>query len=240
MATPPIVQRRTPLGTLISPRWDAEQIAKVEAAEAAMGYPICGGKSKTQPGEVCKASAGFGTNHLGDGRCKFHGGSAPIKHGRLSLLRHRDISSRVEQFADDGQLMDIRNAVATTWATLDTLLEDDATITPDRAQDIINAMSRVSNMIKQHHDITVGQKITIEVPQFMEWAENLYELAIKYLMAVGGDVRGFLAEAQQYYSSAVAIVTGDSPPAIGPGDSFETEELLRPGEPEPGSAEGAA
>ena len=72
----------------------------------------------------------------------------------------------------------------------------------------------------------------------MEWAESLYELAVKYLMASGGDVRGFLAEAQQYYSGAVAIVTGDSPPALGTSDSFETEEVLRPGEQEPAGEEG--
>jgi hypothetical protein len=35
----------------------------------------CG--AKTRAGGRCKNAAGFGTDHVGAGRCKFHGGMAP-------------------------------------------------------------------------------------------------------------------------------------------------------------------
>ncbi len=36
---------------------------------------ICGAKAKST-GEPCKLVAGYGTDHLGEGRCKFHGGAS--------------------------------------------------------------------------------------------------------------------------------------------------------------------
>lgn len=38
-------------------------------------YPLCGAKKKN--GEMCRAFAGQSTDHLGIGRCKYHGGSTP-------------------------------------------------------------------------------------------------------------------------------------------------------------------
>ena len=36
--------------------------------------------------EYCKQRAGFGTPHVGQGRCKFHGGLTPTKHGVYSKI----------------------------------------------------------------------------------------------------------------------------------------------------------
>jgi len=221
----------TPGGTIISREWPQDHLQRVIDLEAELGYPICGARTQNLDPELghklpCRHRAGFGTEHYGEGRCKFHGGGAVPKHGRYSVLRHYDLAERVTMFFDNQELMDIRTAVATSYAALDTMLEEDALISPERAQEIITAMARIGTMIKQHHDITEGQKIMIEVPQFMEWSEHLYELAIKYLLAANGDVRGFLAEAQQYYSSAIAIVTGDRPPAFGDGSTHEAEIVL--------------
>jgi len=36
---------------------------------------ICGAKAKST-GEECKLVAGYGTSHLGEGRCKYHGGAS--------------------------------------------------------------------------------------------------------------------------------------------------------------------
>ncbi len=220
----------TPKGVVISPYWDEEWIRKVEEMEATLNFIPCG--AKTNAGRPCNSRAGAGTEHYGEGRCKFHGGKTPIQHGRRSTLRHQKLGTKIQEFLSNPDLLDIRTAIVTTWAAIDTMLEEDTLITPDRAQEIVATMSRVGTMIKQHHDITEGQKIMIEVPQFMEWAEFLYELAIKHILAVGGDTRAFLSEAQQYYTGAVSIVTGNgnSAPALGPGDSVEIEELLRPGE----------
>jgi hypothetical protein len=55
--------------------------------------PLCGnltrGKGTNKDGSPrlklpCKRIAGHGTTHLGTGKCKYHGGSNPIKHGLFS------------------------------------------------------------------------------------------------------------------------------------------------------------
>jgi hypothetical protein len=44
-------------------------------SEERSDYPLCGAKKKN--GEECRAFAGQGTDHLGIGACKYHGGSTP-------------------------------------------------------------------------------------------------------------------------------------------------------------------
>src|SRR5688572_14793523 len=60
----------------------------------------CG--AKTRAGHGCKLVAGFKTDHLGQGRCKFHGGASLIKHGRYSTITRPRIQALLEQFAADG------------------------------------------------------------------------------------------------------------------------------------------
>ncbi|MBU0609035.1 MAG: hypothetical protein KKI08_14205 [Armatimonadetes bacterium] len=45
---------------------------------------LCGAKNRS--GNPCRQVAGMGTNHLGAGRCKYHGGATPIKHGMYSKI----------------------------------------------------------------------------------------------------------------------------------------------------------
>lgn len=47
---------------------------------------LCGAKARSNGGAPCRQPAGFGTWHPGTGRCKFHGGAVPVKHGRRSKV----------------------------------------------------------------------------------------------------------------------------------------------------------
>jgi len=51
-------------------------------------HPICGARAKSKAGEPCRRPAGWGTDHLGTGRCKFHGGRSPGVPGNQNALRH--------------------------------------------------------------------------------------------------------------------------------------------------------
>lgn len=213
-----------PHGTMISRHWEPEYVELVRQVEETKGFPICGGKKKHRtdhpdlPG-VCKMPAGSGTDHPGEGRCKKHGGNikSTLKDGRSSILRHRRISAKMQQFLETQELMDIRSAVALAYAALDEVLGEDEMIPPDRMQEIVQAASRIGTLIKQHHDVTEGQKLVIEVPQFMQWAEHMYVLAIKYIQLAGGNPRDFLTEAEAYFTYAVGSAIGDGVAALGAG-----------------------
>lgn len=74
----------------------------------------------------CSHPAGYGTDHLGTGRCKYHGGMAGRKpvHGRQSRAC-RDIRAKVDEFMEKGvpQLLDLSKELVTQRILLNTMLE---------------------------------------------------------------------------------------------------------------------
>lgn len=57
--------------------------------------------------KYCKARAGSGTDHVGQGRCTFHGGSSPIKTGRYSTIKRQRIRELYEEFSEDSDPLDV-------------------------------------------------------------------------------------------------------------------------------------
>lgn len=71
---------------------------------------LCGAKTKGT-GELCKLPAGYGTNHKGTGRCKYHGGCSTgpkvantrnnsIKHGLFAQYLPEEIKNLVDSVED--------------------------------------------------------------------------------------------------------------------------------------------
>lgn len=216
-------------GTTLSDEWDEPWISLVVDAELAMGRAICGAKRKAEdlvdqgitPEElseepirlVCKAAAGLGTDHPGEGRCISHGGMlhlGTLKTGKLSLLRHNKLGPRVHEFYEMEELLDLRVAIGLIYAALDEQLGEGAEIDSDVAQEIGNLMTKVGQLTKIHNDIVSSKKISIEVPEFMAWAEHFYELAIGYIESGKGDVHGFLTDASSFFNATVTLTIGDS------------------------------
>lgn len=65
----------------------------------------CG--SKTRAGGACGQPAGWGTDHVGQGKCKLHGGKTPIKHGRYSTVQRPRIQELMERLAEDPDPFDL-------------------------------------------------------------------------------------------------------------------------------------
>ena len=193
---------------------------------------------------VCKNAAGFKTDHPGEGRCVSHGGNlgrGTTKTGRFSLLSHNKLAPRVDEYFESEQLTDLRGAIGLIYASLDEALGEDGEISMEKANDIANLMSKVGTLTKQHNDITASKQITIEVPEFMAWAEFFYELAIKYIDEGDGNVAGFLGEAQAFFNATVSLTLGpvvppappeaggDSNGALGTGSGVEVVGISRTG-----------
>lgn len=249
-------------GTTPSPLWSDEWVNLVIQAEQDKGRAVCGARRKSNDLAtlidenvlttaeieaspitlVCKSPAGLNTDHPGEGRCIIHGGmvhTGTMTTGRSSLLRHNKLSPRVHEFFEMEGLLDLRNAISIIYAAVDEMLGEDEEITPARAQEISNMMSKVGGLVKQHNEITASKQISIEVPEFMAWAEFFYELAIKYIQDGKGNVGGFLTEAQQFYNATVTLTLGDadtqaqarrdSAGALGQGSGVEVVGVSRTG-----------
>lgn len=60
------------------------------------GYPRCG--AKTKAGTPCQQKAGWGTDHVGTGRCKLHGGASKgAPKGNQNALKHGRYTKEVRE-----------------------------------------------------------------------------------------------------------------------------------------------
>ncbi|MFP3947996.1 MAG: hypothetical protein ACLFWG_04645 [Longimicrobiales bacterium] len=62
--------------------------------------------------KYCKARSGAGTDHVGQGRCKHHGGDSPIKSGRYSTVEREDLAEAMEAFLADPDPLNLLDEVA--------------------------------------------------------------------------------------------------------------------------------
>lgn len=82
---------------------------------------VCGARKKSD-GKPCQRPAGWGTSHVGEGRCKLHGGASPIKHGRYSKLSN-PLGIKIQEHMEDTNPLDMIAELATLKALLERWLE---------------------------------------------------------------------------------------------------------------------
>jgi len=88
----------------------------------------CGAHSRTT-NQSCQNLAGKGTDHLGEGRCRYHGGATPAKHGLYSKVTRKRLGPRIAEIATRGDLVSLHGELATLKAVLEeTLLNNRASI----------------------------------------------------------------------------------------------------------------
>lgn len=71
----------------------------------------CGAKAKST-GRPCRRAAGHGTDHLGEGRCLFHGGASLVKHGRYSTITREPIRKLIEAYEADPDPLNLEPELA--------------------------------------------------------------------------------------------------------------------------------
>lgn len=130
-----------------------------------MTIPRCGAKKKQGPGN-CAQKAGWGTDHVGQGKCKLHGGATPRKHGRYSKIQSVALRELIEQHAADDKPLDILPELAACRALFqdfierydqwrdaliawhESYLEDDTVAKPRQILDIADAYRLLSEVTK--------------------------------------------------------------------------------------------
>lgn len=244
-----------PYGTTVQEEWESEWIERVQRAEREKSKAICGArrndadmdglwrKGKIEEEDlqdednwVCTNRAGAETQHEGRGLCYRHGGNE--SGGKFSLISAPEFSSRVHNFFEDDTLLDLRGAVSTLWVAANSITENsDGELSLNQAKELSAIMSRIGNLVKQHNEIMEKRKVSIEIPEFIAWAEHFYELAIKYILDGEKDIQGFLSEAKSYYDATVTIKvgldgSGNSHRASHPFGGNETQPILGTGDTE--------
>lgn len=89
--------------------------------------PIC--SAKTSNGKLCQNPAGKGTDHPGEGRCKFHGGTTQVKGTRFEVGRYGDLRARprlkelIEKYAAEVDTSDLSHEITLLRALTQDYLE---------------------------------------------------------------------------------------------------------------------
>lgn len=143
-------------------------------------YEICGAKKKN--GKVCKQKAGWGTNHVGTGRCKLHGGCSTgpknakgntnaVTHG---LYKKYFPKETLEMFTGLEELsyIDILWAnIKLQYGAIIQAQDNLKVINEDTGKSIVHpnffaaqtkAMTTLSGMIKTYDDLLRSEKTTEE------------------------------------------------------------------------------
>lgn len=81
----------------------------------------CG--AKTRGGTRCTQTAGWGTDHVGQGRCKLHGGATPIKHGRYSTIQRPALRALIAQHDADPDPLNVLPELAAARALFQDFIE---------------------------------------------------------------------------------------------------------------------
>jgi hypothetical protein len=112
----------------------------------------------------CARPAGWGTDHPGEGRCKFHAGRVPIKHGLDSIYSRTKLGPLIERVrADRGDAdpHDLRSEVELVRAGLLHLIESarGGLIPAALLADLAEKASRIA---ERDHRIKTSKAITLE------------------------------------------------------------------------------
>lgn len=132
---------------------------------------FCG--AKTRAGGDCRRPAGWGTSHVGQGRCKLHGGKAgaPIKTGRYSLTHRKSLEAKALAFAADPNPADLTGELSLMRALLQDYLDrfTDNTRLPyediARLFEMIEAISRLVERIAKMLNATALTQAEVQYLQ---------------------------------------------------------------------------
>lgn len=88
----------------------------------------------TKAGGYCKLKAGYGTDHVGTGRCKFHGGAShgrPVTSGLYSRSYNLNLAEKTEEIRNNPETFHLSAELLTLKAVFGELLS----ILPDNPHD---------------------------------------------------------------------------------------------------------
>jgi hypothetical protein len=124
----------------------------------------CG--AKTRNGTLCNRPAGWGTKHVGIGKCKLHGGASPIKHGLYSKYTKHTLADTVQTLVDDPELTNLRQQIAFKQAMiLDRLDHVGEGMAESDMRFLADLSEKVARDIERLNKIEHGEKFVLKVEE---------------------------------------------------------------------------
>lgn len=144
---------------------------------------VCNGKKRD--GGLCTQPAGWGTNHVGSGHCKLHGGAStgrPITHGRYSVKHRSSLEEKVQQFLHDPAPGDLNAELALIRALLQDYLNrfvEGQPMSVKEIQPVLDMVERIGTMVERIARIMMATALTQAELQVLQ--AIFADLVIRYI-----------------------------------------------------------
>lgn len=122
----------------------------------------------TRSGTWCSKQAGWGTDHVGQGKCKLHGGATPVKHGRYSKITRPRIRELLDAFEADPDPLNLAPEVALLRALIIDYVE--------RYDEMTEALLRWSNSFSKDYRAELESHLEAYEEHQREWAQAYHAL----------------------------------------------------------------
>lgn len=123
----------------------------------------CGAKNKQ--GGTCQHEAGWGTWHVGEGKCKMHGGASPPGPYSMHLKHDKGLLERVEELKQSPNLSRLDEQIALSIAMMERAvnkLNDNSKDTLDEAKSIAVITRSLAAVIETKTKIDQGHYMSPE------------------------------------------------------------------------------
>jgi hypothetical protein len=126
----------------------------------------CNARNRT--GGYCLLEAGFGTDHFGSGRCKFHGGATggrPPTTGTQAKKHTRSIRERAEELAKDDPVLALHQSLsqgrAFFEAFLDSVNDDPENISNEAREHAVLILNHIGKTVERIERIRNSNALTV-------------------------------------------------------------------------------
>lgn len=79
--------------------------------------------ARTRSGNLCRLPAGHRTTHVGQGRCRLHGGATPIRTGRYSVIKRDSLRDMISHYEADPDPLNVLPELAAARAIFQDFVE---------------------------------------------------------------------------------------------------------------------
>jgi len=128
----------------------------------------CG--AKTRDGTPCQRTAGWGTDHVGDGRCKTHGGKGgrKPKHGRYAATRSESLQEKIREYREDPDPAEMWEELAVLRAVLQEWLSDMETVTEDSVSVLLDLQDSIRRTLDSINKIQTRSALTAAEVEYLQ------------------------------------------------------------------------
>ena len=183
---------------------------KKHGAEKA--FPLCFRPKSDGSKDRCEQAAGFGTDHLGWGACKFHGGNngryvsnSNITHGKYAVKTRHRLSDQIDNYMkqDRSVMLDLTEHLAATRAIFDEFIaeyprpgDDDYGVWFHRYTTLVGTLGSLVDKISKidaRNSLTAAQVLYIRavmIDILMKWVpdENRNRAMKELVSRMGGEL----------------------------------------------------